>query len=491
MKDAYPNLREAAVLQEAMQMMLSSRDIDSVLHQILLIVRNYFEIFSCSIYLFDSSGNELYCRAQNGYPMPEANRRIPLGRGVIGWTAQNVTSLYVPDVSAETRYLPCNADVRSEFAVPLVVRDKAIGVLDIESDEPDHFSAEMIGSLALLAGQAAVALENARLYSTERRRMRQIELINLIARSATTAIVIDDFLSTVADLLSDTFEGADVALLLFEDNKPVLHSYAGPGLSEGKRWQESQRNGLLGDALAQKCAVIVQDASGGNRTTSIATAGSELAVPLAAFTQPLGAMVIAHPEVSYFEEDDRAIAQAAADICATAIKNLRLSEELRRITNTDFLTGLNNQRFFHSTVAQEVARARRYNKQFSLVMIDLREFRSVNTALGFDGGDEVLRRTANLLKAQLRSHDVLCRYSGDRFTIVLPETDRDHIDSILAKVQETLCRIEYRVGGNVERLSAVCACVTFPKDGSTDLELVSQLQNRVVEAKHQPSGTEA
>src|SRR5207237_7209610 len=104
--------------------------------------------------------------------------------------------------------------VRSELALPLLVRDEVIGVLHVGSNKLDYFNDEMVGLLALFAGQAAVALENARLYSTERRRMRQIELINLIARSATGAQDVEQLLSNLADLINDTFDTVDVCILL-------------------------------------------------------------------------------------------------------------------------------------------------------------------------------------------------------------------------------------------------------------------------------------
>lgn len=216
MKEIQSSIRDVAVLQEATEMILSSVDLDTVLHHILLIVRNYFGISNCAVLLVDGSANELYVRAQNGYDAdPTAYTRIKIGeQGVTGWVAQHKSPLYVPDVSREARYLAVDPKIRSELALPLIVRDNVIGVLDIESSKTDYFSDDMIGLLALFASQAAVALENTRLHSTERRRMRQIEIIHLIARATTASSDLDQLLGTLADLLSDTFEGSEVGILL-------------------------------------------------------------------------------------------------------------------------------------------------------------------------------------------------------------------------------------------------------------------------------------
>jgi sigma-B regulation protein RsbU (phosphoserine phosphatase) len=150
--------------------------------------------------------------------------------------------------------------VRSELALPLVVREEIIGVLDIESDRVDAFTDDMIGLLALFAGQAAVALENARLNSTERRRMRQIELINLIARSATAANEIDQLLSTMSELIYDTFEGTEVCILLRDpEGKLALRARAGAQEPYALDFAPSERAGIIAQAVGARSNVVCHD----------------------------------------------------------------------------------------------------------------------------------------------------------------------------------------------------------------------------------------
>lgn len=491
MKDVHPSVREIAVLQEATEMILSSADVDTVLHQILLIVRNYFGIANCAVFMVDAAAGEIYVRAQNGYDENLARqRRFRIGvDGVTGWVARSKTPLYVPDVTKEPRYMVGDPRVRSELALPLVVRDEVIGVLDLESDKLDYFSDDMIGLLALFAGQAAVALENARLYSTERRRMRQLELINLIARSATAANDIGQFLATMADLIYDTFEGTEVCILLRDSGGVLaLRSHAGNHEPAPERFQASERSGILAQAFSARMNILHNDLpTQPDWPTCVEGSGSELCVPLVSFGDTLGAVVIAHSQRSFFSVDDRSIAQAAADVCATAIKNVQLADELRRVTSTDSLTGVYNQRYFHTAVAQEISRARRYEKRFALAMLDLRSFRRINQLLGFDRGDELLCEAARMLRHQVRSIDVLCRYAGDRFALVLPETDRDRIGAVLSKIEEGLGRIHYQAEGETRRLSASWGQVHYPHDGTGELELVRLLLSRVALAKQEGS----
>ena len=494
MADVHPSVREIAVLQEATEMILSSVDVDTVLHQILLIVRNYFAVKNSAIFLVEQPGGYLYCRAQNGYPESVTSQRFKIGQeGVTGWVAHTGIPLYVPDVSKEPRYVVGDPVVRSELALPLVVREEIIGVLDIESERLDHFTDDMIGLLALFAGQAAVALENARLYSTERRRMRQIELINLIARSATAANEIEQFLTMLSDLIYDTFEGTDVCILLrAPDGKLALRARAGAQEHSQLEFSASERGGIIAQALSARSNVIMSDASAKpDWPAAIPGARSELCVPLVSFGESLGVIVIAHERPQFFSTDDRAIAQAAADVCATAIKNVQLAEELRRVTSTDSLTGVFNQRYFHTVVAQEVTRSKRYGKSFALAMLDLRDFRQINAALGFDEGDNVLRQAAQAVKGQVRSIDTVCRYAGDRFALVMPETDKDRALAVVAKVEAAVNAIEYRDGQAARRLSASRATVHYPHDGATELELIRLLLAKVATAKTAASSAKA
>lgn len=468
-------------------MILSSADLDTTLHQILLIVRNYFGIPNCAVFLVSPSGNELFCRAHYGYDEDVARRRrihIP-DEGVTGWVAGNRAPLYVPDVRKEPRYLEGHPAVKSELALPLVVRDEIVGVLDIESDKLDYFTDDMIGLLALFAGQAAVALENARLYSTERRRMRQIELINLIARSATSASDIDQFLSMLADLIYDTFEGTDVCILLREpDGKLALRAHAGRQLPNDEVLEASERTGIIGDALTARGNVVQNDIfNKPGWPALLAPSGSELCAPLVSFGETLGVIAVIHHQPHFFSADDRSIAQAAADVCATAIKNVQLTEELRRVTNTDSLTGAYNQRYFHSALAQEVSRSKRYHKSFSVLLLDIANFRYVNASMGFDGGDHVLREVAQGLRTQLRRTDIVCRYAGDRFALILPEGGEETMGSVKQKVDEQLAKIQFTFDGGTRCLKAAYAGVVYPDDGSTELELVRILLARIGEAK--------
>ncbi len=490
LSDFRSNLRTVSILQQATEMILSSADVDTVLHQMLLIVRNYFGVARGAMYLLDPAAGDYYCRAQVGHERDA--RQLPRqrpGESVVGRAAQLRAAAHSPDPSGEPQP-PAAPGIGSQLAVPLIVREEVIGVLHVESDRPGHFGDESGALLSLFAGQAAVAVENARLYSTERLRMRQIELLNLIARSATSAGELDPLLGTLCDLIYDTFEGADACILLREaDGALTLRAYAGSSERLEADFSASERSGVIAQAFAARTSVVANDAATRkNWAPCMQGAGSELCVPLVAFGDTLGVVLVTHPHPNFFSADDRAIAQAAADVGATAIKNVQLAEELRRVAHSDPLTGAYNQRYFHTAAAQEAARARRYGKEFALAMLDLRGFHYANSILGFERGDDILRQVAQLLRGQLRSMDVLCRYTADRFALVLPETDADRVCTVLSKIAENLARISVPTANGAQPLTASTVSVNYPQDGDASLDLTRLLISRLEEAKRNSPG---
>jgi len=473
-------------------MILSSLDADTVLHHMLLVVRNYFGASRCAVYLVDEAAKQLYCRAQNGYDADVLQRRLTIGKeSTAGWTAFTGTPLHIPDLSKEPRHENPGGTVKSILDLPMLVRDRPLGVLEVCSDSADAFDNDAISMLSVLADQAAIALENSRLYSNDLRRTRQIETINLIARSAAGAHDLKQFFSMLADLASDTFEGTQIAIVMFQANGAMsVTAHAGDWPVDEERFQVSRQRGLLADAVSKRGMVVANDVPARGRWPAcFEGSGSELCAPMVSMGEVMGVLVLTHEKVGYFTVDDRTIAQAAADVCATAARNVQLAEELRRVANHDPLTGIYNQRYFLSALGQEIPRSRRHKKEFGLIMLDVRGLRDINQALGVDAGDQVLRSVADVLKAGLRSNDLVCRYLGDRFALMLTEVNADGLVVVLGKLRQSLNALE--IPALPVGVTATWAAAHFPEDGGGEIELMKLLQTRLASAKRQSSGAGA
>src|SRR5207248_8680947 len=126
-------MQKIALLYDASQAVLSTFNLDEVLVQILWIVRDYFKVTNSALLLLNPDTQEFFVRTSIGRPKEESDIRIPFGRGLIGTAAQEKKPVYVPDVTKDSRYVAHLPATKSEVAIPLMVRDEVVGVLDIQS----------------------------------------------------------------------------------------------------------------------------------------------------------------------------------------------------------------------------------------------------------------------------------------------------------------------------------------------------------------------
>jgi phosphoserine phosphatase RsbU/P len=218
-------VQKISMLYDASQAVLSTFELDEVLQQILTIARDYFHLQNVAILLLDK--NELYVRCQVGWDAGHDKVRLPIGTGITGAAAHQKRPIYAADVTKDARYILSAKNTRSELAVPLMVRDHVVGVLDCQSENLNHFDSETIDLLTLFSTQASMALQNARLYTLERHRASQLEAINAIAQQMTAVLDLKELLSKVCLLIQQAFEVCQVSVLLKDEEDLVLRASHG------------------------------------------------------------------------------------------------------------------------------------------------------------------------------------------------------------------------------------------------------------------------
>ena len=164
-----------------------------------------------------------------------------------------------------------------------------------------------------------------------------------------------------------------------------------------------------------------------------------LAVPVVAGGEPIGMLsVFSRGDSDRFSESQLLELEDLAAGAAPAIENARRFRTARQLADLDALTSLHNRRYFHETLGREVARAQRYTRRLSLLVIDLDDFKAINDQLGHLAGDAVLAEVADRIRTVIRSSDVPCRVGGDEFAVILPESTLDDAEQLYRRLQAQL-----------------------------------------------------
>jgi diguanylate cyclase (GGDEF)-like protein len=473
-------LQKISILYDASQTILSTFELDAVLDQILTIVRDYFHLKSGSILLLDHDTHIL--RGGRSFGMPPHSVEIAIGQGLCGSAAKIKRPVYAPDVTKDPRYLNLVESTKSEVAIPLVVRDEVVGVLDCQSEEVNFLDTETLDLLTLFATQASIALFNAEIYSKERKRAAQMEAISAIARQATSVLKLEEMLVQLCISIGTSLPHHSVAILTAEEDGTLIHrANGGPlrPLIETSQAILPTRNPAEAAQETRKPQVL--RAVQGKQPVLFENAGSELFLPLISAGRPQGVLVVAATSADAFHSDDIAMFESVADICATAIQNAYYFQQVEQLAYVDGLTGVSNRRHFERRIAEEIERAARYDSTLSVIMLDLDHFKKINDEFGHLLGDEVLRSISLIFQQGLRKPDCCCRYGGEEFAIILPETSGPKAVLVAEKLRQLVAAYEFP---GVPRPVTISAGVAdFPRCGTTRDDLVGAADDSLYLAK--------
>lgn len=322
------------LLLEVADVLATSLDLETTLRRVSEIVRKVIDYEIFAILLLNEKTQELRIRFQVGYPSDFVERtRVRVGMGVTGQAAQTRQAILVNDVAEDPRYVAGVPNVRSELAVPLISKNRVIGVIDLEAREPGYFTDEHSRLLTLIASRMAAGIENAQLYTRTTRQARILTLLNEIARELSSILNLDELLGRIAELLRRLIDYQMFSILLLDSAGEKLQHRFSLRFNENihLKHEIALGLGLVGHAAETRQAVLVADVKKDPRYIELnPETRSELAVPLIYKDKVIGILDLEHTRRGFFtEEHKRTITTLAAQV-AIAIENARLYEEIAR-----------------------------------------------------------------------------------------------------------------------------------------------------------------
>ena len=309
-------------------------DLNTLLQRVAEMLKRviHYEIFA--ILLLNDKTQELKVRFQVGHPPEVAERiRIKVGQGVTGRAALLREAVLVNDVSSEENFINSAPGVHSELAVPLIAKNKVIGVLDVEAAQANAFTEEHKHLLTLFASRIAAGIENARLYTRVSRQARQLTLLTEISRELTSILNVDQLLQRIADLVTRIIDFQMFSILLLDPTGTVLQHRFSLRFNESVHLKHEipLGQGLVGYAAQNGQAVLVPDVSKDSRYIKAnPETRSELCIPLIYKDKVIGVLDIEHTRRGYFNDDHVRIMTTMAAQVAIAIENATLYERIAR-----------------------------------------------------------------------------------------------------------------------------------------------------------------
>jgi diguanylate cyclase (GGDEF)-like protein/putative nucleotidyltransferase with HDIG domain len=202
---------------------------------------------------------------------------------------------------------------------------------------------------------------------------------------------------------------------------------------------------------------------------------SALVCPLIVGEQLIGTIAVYHPDTHPYTDDHRRVLDEVSNQAASVVHNALLFEQTQEQAFKDGLTGLANARALQFQVTRELGRARRTGSQFSLLLLDLDEFKSINDEHGHLNGDSALREVARVLRLTTRAYDTCIRYGGDEFVILLPDCGREEAELRGRALQDAVARISLEgTRGSRIPLRVSVGASAFPEDGETYERLLAK-----------------
>jgi diguanylate cyclase (GGDEF)-like protein len=487
-QDSCRRAEELNLLNQIGRALNSTLNTDNLLHLIHQEVQKLMDAKNFYIALWDEPQQEIRfeLEVENGLYLPKRKRKAQ--QGMTEHILRTREPILVKSRIAEFRESHgielSGRPARSWLGVPLLLYDRAMGVMAVQNYEREGaYDEGHLEIMQTLAAQAATALENARLFSEEQRRLGQLTFLNNITRIAISTLNADEMLAEIAREIQKNFayDHFGVGLLDYQTKEIEIKAEAGlHAQTVGRRIPLDV--GLIGKAARTGEMILVRDLLQEKPLQPVLTnARSALCIPIIYASQTLGVLNVESVQEAAFREEDVMILRTLADHLATALNNAFVFQTTQQQAITDSLTGLKTRRFFMESLQGEWKRATRSGRVFSLVLLDLDRFKQLNDTMGHLEGDLVLARLGKILEQRCRQSNVVARYGGDEFMILMPEAGTDKAEILAERLRLWIATDPVF---SDRRLTASFGLATYPIHGDSPEDIIGASDAGLYLAKH-------
>ncbi|USG67202.1 diguanylate cyclase [Brevibacillus ruminantium] len=407
------------LLYQLMTKIQASIDVNDVLQEIINSIR----------FLYPHASVDLFLTV-------ETNATIPV----------KPLSFHDDDASTSTRaYLEGNLVMDYEerdgatvavLAAPLLGKQGIYGVLQLITDRTVFLSPHETEYISILAETAGKAFENAQLYQQSRNLIRELRLINEMARQLNRSLNLQEILDFVIDMLLETFSTEYCAILQKQPGQETFRVISS-SLPECQGRMIRAEDSPVAEILSSKQALLLVPPGSEPISFSLFPCVSQMSfsslmgVPLVVEGELGGVLIVGDSRHHFFSFDDYKLLEIFGQHASLAMTNAMLHNEVERMVITDNLTGLYTRRYLNERVQASLEK----DSFGSLILIDIDYFKKVNDTYGHQVGDEVLIQVANSIKRHIRETDIPARWGGEELAVYLPRVDKATAHGIAERIR--------------------------------------------------------
>ncbi|HSM25954.1 MAG TPA: GAF domain-containing protein, partial [Anaerolineaceae bacterium] len=453
LKDAEKHAQELETLRKTGMIVASTLEPEKAIDLILDQLDQVIPFDTASVQLFSNSHLEI--RAGKGWDDPTAilGKQIPIpGDNPNTRIIQERQSYFYADIQElfpSFRKTP-HQIIHSWLGAPLIVNDEVIGMIALDKTEKNFYNNHHIKLARVFADQVAISLHNAQSYKNEKQRVMELNALRDTLSDISNELELSQLLPAIVKRATTLMNANGGELGLYNQetkefsvviSQRVGKDLTGTVIAPGE--------GMFGKVAETLQPLIIQDYLQWDSRLQVYESElvqAVIAAPLLIGKQLLGVIGIARTiSTEPFTENDQNILSLFAQQAAIAINNANLYKEVEILTKIDELTGAYNRRGFDELSHRELARAHRSDQSLAMLMIDIDLFKDVNDHHGHAVGDQILRLLSDELQKNLRETDILCRYGGEEFAILLPETNIKTAETIAERLRISVANKAFEV----------------------------------------------
>jgi diguanylate cyclase (GGDEF)-like protein len=491
MADLHKRVDEIAILRDMGQQLGASADLNKTLEIVISMIRKLLIYQSCVIYLVDARNMLVPARCVSPYAdVIELSPLLQLEESMVNLVMQSKKPVLVSDMQGDSEGRIFN-DEKSIMCVPLIVKDGIIGVIYVGTLRPGTYNDDHVHMLETLANPAAIAIRSAQFYEMQEERLyqemilkereqeqaNQFKVLFSLGSDLNRAVKLDEILDIILKNITQLVPCQSCIIFQCKEGEMLAKKASSPygALFTNFAVRIDDEDSLDGENVLawvalNKRHLILSDARESRFASLIQRERSVIIVPLLAEDEVIGEVYVGSAEPGVYDDAMLNLCTMVSAQAALAIQKALLFEKTEGLAITDGVTGLYTHRYFQERLSEEVRWAERYGRPLALVMVDTDHFKKFNDTLGHPEGDKLLKEISALLRSYTRESDLVCRYGGDEFSLILKDTDKE---SALKTAERIRDAFQLRFGKLPVKVTSSIGVATFPGDARTKTELVA------------------